>query len=81
MYGHHRYLKSPFLRNKKSQEEVQLLPEIGLARKHSGNSIQDASMVGVDYYINMLLTQINLKCLRNSKKEQNIYFSITVGAQ
>ena len=49
MYGHHRYLKSPFLRNKKSQEEVQLLPEIGLARKHSGNSIQDASMVGVDY--------------------------------
>jgi len=44
MYGHHRYLKSPFLRNKKSQEEVQLLPEIGLARKHSGNSIQDASM-------------------------------------
>ena len=48
MYGHHRYLKSPFLRNKKSQEEVQLLPEIGLARKHSGNSIQDASMVGYD---------------------------------
>ena len=48
MYGHHRYLKSPFLRNKKSQEEVQLLPEIGLARKHSGNSIQDASMVGAD---------------------------------
>jgi len=41
---HHRYLKSPFLRNKKSQEEVQLLPEIGLARKHTGNSIQDASM-------------------------------------
>ena len=49
MYGHHRYLKSPFLRNKKSQEEVQLLPEIGLARKHSGNSIEDASLVSADY--------------------------------
>ena len=49
MYGHHRYLKSPFLRNKKSQEEVQLLPEIGLARKHSGNSIEDASLVSANY--------------------------------
>jgi len=52
MYGHHRYLKSPFLRNKKSQEEVQLLPEIGLARKHSGNSIEDASLALNDAYRN-----------------------------
>ena len=54
MYGHHRYLKSPFLRNKKSQEEVQLLPEIGLARKHSGNSIEDASLVSANYVFESL---------------------------
>ena len=53
MYGHHRYLKSPFLRNKKSQEEVQLLPEIGLARKHSGNSIEDASLVSANYVVEL----------------------------
>jgi len=52
MYGHHRYLKSPFLRNKKSQEEVQLLPEIGLARKHSGSNPEDASLTLNDAYQN-----------------------------
>lgn len=44
MYRHHRFLKSPFLRNKKSQEEVQLLPEVGLARKHTGTIGGDTTL-------------------------------------
>ena len=65
MYGHHRYLKSPFLRNKKSQEEVQLLPEIGLARKHSGNSIEDASLVSANYVVELFRKNFmsNLSCV------------------
>ena len=45
MYNPHRYFKSPFLRNKKSEEEVQLLPEIGLARKHTRNMGDDVPTV------------------------------------
>ena len=45
MYSHHRYLKSPFLRSKKSQEEAQLLPEVGLARKHTRNMDDGVAMV------------------------------------
>ena len=51
MYRHHRFLKSPFLRNKKSQEEVQLLPEIGLARKHTGNIGGDTALVKFKHYL------------------------------
>ena len=47
MYSHHRYLKSPFLRSKKSQEEAQLLPEVGLARKHTRNMEDGVAMVSL----------------------------------
>ena len=50
MYRHHRFLKSPFLRNKKSQEEVQLLPEIGLARKHTGSIGGDTTLVKIKHH-------------------------------
>ena len=49
MYSHHRYLKSPFLRSKKSQEEAQLLPEVGLARKHTRNMDDGVAMVSLHY--------------------------------
>jgi len=73
MYSHHRYLKSPFLRSKKSQEEAQLLPEVGLARKHTRNMEDGVTMIPSGHKRSALLLDKLMYALQKAinDKEEN----------